>query len=119
MPVSTLQLFRMVGYGHPLLLVALHGILVHFCDRELLFSRMNVVPPYRLSFLNKAANMMFEHEMCMLYCTYTPYDDSIYKYIPHAFRSVYSISHVTFLVKNIIVVSYGVTVILMWCKSKK
>jgi len=63
----------MVGYDHPLLLVALHGILVHFCGIELLFSHMNGVPPSRLSFLNKVANMMmFECEMCMLYCTYTP-----------------------------------------------
>jgi len=63
----------MVGYDQPLLLVALHGILVHFCGRELIFSYMNIVIPYRLSFLNKVAKiMMFEHEMCMLYCTYTP-----------------------------------------------
>lgn len=66
MPVSTLQLFHMVGYDHPLLLVALHGILVHFCGRELLFSHMNVI------YEQGSQHNDVEHEMRMLHCTYTP-----------------------------------------------
>jgi hypothetical protein len=109
--ISILQLFRMVGYDHPLLLVALHGILVHFCGRELLFSHMNAIPLYGLLFLNKVANiMMFAHEVCMLYCTYTPSDDNIYNYISHALNCVYCVFHVIFFTTRIIVMSYGVTV---------
>jgi hypothetical protein len=64
MPLATLQLFYVEEYDHPLFDVAVHGILVHFSRRELLFSCMNAFPLYGLPFLNIVANIMvFAHTM--------------------------------------------------------
>jgi hypothetical protein len=55
-----------------MLLVALHGTTMHFCCRELVFSHVNAVPHYRLTFLNEVANSdVSMQNACALLYTYS------------------------------------------------
>ena len=56
MLVPTLPVYGRAGHDQPMFHTTLHGTLVHFCHKELIFSHINTVPPDGLPLMNKAAN---------------------------------------------------------------
>jgi len=58
MPVPTLPVHGIAAHDQPMFHATLHGTIVHFLHKELIFSNINAVPPDGLPILNKAANLV-------------------------------------------------------------
>jgi len=57
--------------------IDLHGTLMHFCCRELLFSHMNTVSLHTLALATKNTYTSSACKICMHSCTHTPSNGNI------------------------------------------
>ena len=72
MLVPPLQLSDMVGHDRPVSDVAVPGTSMHFCNGELLFPCIHVIPPHLFRVLNELTNMMIACKMNVCSCSYIP-----------------------------------------------
>jgi hypothetical protein len=89
-PLPTSPLYDRAKHDHPMLLVALQDIPVHFCHGELLYWRKSVVRLYLLP-LRTAVNKRLTLGAWSIpdRCTHNLSGGNIKKYMSHTFKRIY------------------------------
>jgi len=117
-PVTTLQLFSMLGYCHSVLYACVHGSPMHFCKAQLLLPCTNIfnavwtlIP--RWSWPHAHTHT---HKMCVHCCTYIHFHLMLTSANTcNMLSNIYNLWHVTtFVARGIVAITYGATSVITW-----